>query len=441
MLDVKLMTLDPAHFHAALIHKEMLPGVSKRVHVFGPMGPDLIAHLNRLMQFNTRAANPTLWELEVHAAPDYFDRMLRQQPGNVVVLAGRNHRKIDSMLACVNAGLHVLADKPWIIRSADLPKIQSVFRAAELRDLVVSDIMTERFEITSILQRALVDEPSIFGHCLPGSATTPAVTMESIHAIRKNVSGSALRRPASFFDIEQNGEALADVGTHLADLVIWILSRSGSIDYQTDVRMIAGSRWPTELSLSDYRDVSGESALPPSVADQVKDDRFTFLCNNQVSFQILGIHVRLTIRWDYEIAAGDVHRASFQGSRSRIEVTQGTDAGSRPQLAVVPNERGDLQRLAGELERWTRTVRPIFLGLASIELPDRIQIQIPEGLRVGHEAHFGQVTNQFLRYLWNPRMQPAAEKPNLLAKYFITTAGVDLARRSAGGPRSEKGPR
>ena len=38
MADVRLMTVDPGHFHAALVQKEMYPGVSKRVHVFAPLG-------------------------------------------------------------------------------------------------------------------------------------------------------------------------------------------------------------------------------------------------------------------------------------------------------------------------------------------------------------------------------------------------------------------
>jgi hypothetical protein len=42
MNEVKLITLDPGHFHAALIQKEMYAGVSSRVHVYAPLGPDLM---------------------------------------------------------------------------------------------------------------------------------------------------------------------------------------------------------------------------------------------------------------------------------------------------------------------------------------------------------------------------------------------------------------
>ena len=48
MTQVKLLTLDPGHFHAALVQKEMYPGVERKVHVYAPLGPDLLAHLNRI---------------------------------------------------------------------------------------------------------------------------------------------------------------------------------------------------------------------------------------------------------------------------------------------------------------------------------------------------------------------------------------------------------
>ena len=38
--DVRVMTLDPGHFHAALIQKEMYPGVASRVDVYAPLGWD-----------------------------------------------------------------------------------------------------------------------------------------------------------------------------------------------------------------------------------------------------------------------------------------------------------------------------------------------------------------------------------------------------------------
>jgi hypothetical protein len=52
MTEVKLITLDPGHFHAALVQKESYPGVSHRVHVYAPLGSDLFAHLGHIAGFN-----------------------------------------------------------------------------------------------------------------------------------------------------------------------------------------------------------------------------------------------------------------------------------------------------------------------------------------------------------------------------------------------------
>ena len=45
------------------------------------------------------------------------------------------------------------------------------------------------------------------------------------------------------------------------------------------------------------------------------------------------------------------------------------------------------------------------------------------------KQHFAQVTKQFLRYVQGQEPMPAWEKPNMLAKYLITTRGVEMSRR------------
>ncbi len=55
------------------------------------------------------------------------------------------------------------------------------------------------------------------------------------------------------------------------------------------------------------------------------------------------------------------------------------------------------------------------------------QVNVPDKYRVGHEAHFGQVTDAFLEYL-DGKPMPAWEKPNMLAKYYMTTKALELCR-------------
>jgi hypothetical protein len=79
---VKLITLDPGHFHAALVQKTMHPQVSPVVHVYAPEGPDLTAHMKRIEAYNTRAENPTCWEQPVFTGLDFLERMTRDRAGN-----------------------------------------------------------------------------------------------------------------------------------------------------------------------------------------------------------------------------------------------------------------------------------------------------------------------------------------------------------------------
>ena len=78
--DVYLFTLDPGHFHAALVQKFMLKRVSPDVRVFAPAGDDVAQHLKRIEGFNTRAENPTHWNEIVVTGPDYFERALESRP-------------------------------------------------------------------------------------------------------------------------------------------------------------------------------------------------------------------------------------------------------------------------------------------------------------------------------------------------------------------------
>ena len=202
MPDLRFMTLDPGHFHAGLVQKEMYPGVAPRIDVYAPLGNDLLGHLARINGFNSRADQPTAWRLEVHTGPDFLERMLAERPGNVVVISGRNHGKIDRIVRSVGAGLNVLADKPWILGSADLPALERALADAAAKGVVAYDIMTERFEVTAEIQRALVNDTAIFGGIPPGSADQPSVYMESIHHLMMMVAGATNIRPAWFFDTE-----------------------------------------------------------------------------------------------------------------------------------------------------------------------------------------------------------------------------------------------
>lgn len=429
MSAVRLMTLNPGHFHAALVQKEMYPQVAPRVDVYAPLGSDVLTHLGRIAGFNSRAQQPTKWQVELHTGPDWLARALKEKPGNVVVLAGFNRSKIDAILAAVEAGLHVLADKPWIIDVADFDKLQKALDTAEEKGVVAYDIMTERFEITSLLQRALVGDPEVFGEAIPGSADEPGVFMESKHFLMKTVAGVPLRRPTWYFDVKEQGEGLSDVGTHLVDLVPWMLHPGQAIDYQRDVAIVGARRWPTVLTREDYQRVTGEADFAPALGDAVKDGKLAYYCNTLVMYALKGVHVKLNVLWDYEAASGsgDTHFAVFRGTRARVEVRQDREQKYRPELYVVPTEART--EVMAALRQRVEALQEWYPGLGLIDLRGEAQLSIPDEYRTGHEAHFGEVARLFLNYLENPATVPLWEKPNMLAKYHVTTAGVARARQ------------
>jgi hypothetical protein len=56
------------------------------------------------------------------------------------------------------------------------------------------------------------------------------------------------------------------------------------------------------------------------------------------------------------------------------------------------------------------------------------EVVIPASYRIGHEAHFGQVTENFLRYLRADRL-PDWETPNMLAKYRTIMDAYQMSRQ------------
>ena len=424
MEQYRLVTLDPGHFHASLFQKEPLPGVANESYVYAPVSADLAAHLNRIALFNNRSVNPTNWTLRVYAGEDWFDRMLADRPGTIAVLSGRNNGKIDRMLTLAKAGMHGLADKPWVIEPEDLPKIEKVIAAAKSNKVVFYDGMTQRYEITSAVLRALVNDPEVFGEVVEGSASDPAVYMESVHHLLKLVAGVPNRRPPWFFDTREQGEALTDVGTHLVDLVQWTLLPEKPIAAEQDIRMIEGRRWPTVLSIEDFQKVTGEGAFPPYLSGAVQQNKLHYFCNNSVTYALRRVHVKLDVLWAFEAPAGhgDTEFALYRGTKARIEVRN-------DELNVFPVEGARKPEIEAALRRAVATHSQQWPGLSVEETAEGFHVLIPAALRTGHEAHFAMVANQFLSYVENPESLPEWEVGFLKAKYFVTTQGVAMARR------------
>ncbi|HWQ90510.1 MAG TPA: putative oxidoreductase C-terminal domain-containing protein [Clostridia bacterium] len=426
---VRLITLDPGHFHAGLVQKMMYPQVSPVVHVYAPGGPELQEHLQRIESYNQRADDPTRWQQRVYTGPDFFERMLKEKAGNVVVLAGNNARKTEYIYRSINAGLNVLADKPMAINPGDFKLLRKAFDRAEKKDVLLYDIMTERHEITSMMQRELAHMPEVFGSFEKGSPADPAVEKESVHHFFKEVSGKPLVRPAWFYDVEQQGEAITDVATHLVDLVQWGCFPEQTLNWKKDVKVLEANRWPTRLTPDQFKRSTGLANYPEYLKKYVgPDNTLDVYQNGDITYALRGIHAKVRIVWNFEAPAGtkDTHYSMMRGTKARLVIKQGAEQNYQPILYVENRSGAKADQFARTLNQAVVTLAKKWPGLEVKPAGPHWEIVIPSKYSNGHEAHFAEVTEHYLDYL-NKGKLPQWEVPNMIAKYYTTTEAHRLA--------------
>jgi predicted dehydrogenase len=424
---VQLITVDPGHFHAALVQKIMYDQVSPDVYVYAPEGPDYLQHLDRIKSYNSRAVDPTSWNEIVYTGPDFFEKMLEKKPGNVVVLSGNNRKKAEYITRSVNAGFNVLADKPMIISPEDFPKLQDAFRVANEKGILLYDIMTERYEVTTILQKMLSQKEDIFGKLETGSLKDPAVTKVSVHNFSKIVSGTLLLRPAWFFDVEQQGEGIVDVTTHLVDLVQWecfpdhILSPS-------DINMVAARRWPTIISREEFKGITGIDDFPDYLQKDINNGKLNVFANGEMIYQIKGTWAKVSVTWNYEAlpGGGDTHYSLMHGTKCDLVIKQGAEEKFLPTL-YVENVRGS--SMNDFIVRLKNVLGSLSYDSLQIESVDKstLKINISAKYRVTHEEHFGQVMDKFLEYMKEGKL-PEWEVSGMITKYYTTTSALQKAK-------------
>lgn len=428
---VKLITLDPGHFHAALVQKEMYPGIDSVVHVYAPGGAELQAHLDLIKQYNERKENPTHWAEQVHTGNDYLDKMLAERKGNVVVIAGNNRRKTEYIKKSIDAGLNVLGDKPMAINYNDFNTLQQSFAEAGRKKLLLYDIMTERSEITNILQRELAHIPEVFGELQKGSARNPSVVLESVHFFYKYVSGKTLTRPDWFFDPLQQGDAITDVGTHLIDLAQWECFPEQIIDYKKDIKILSSKAWTTPLTLSQFTLITKKDSFPGFLQQYVKDDTILQThANGEINYILKNAHVKITARWDYKApeGSGDTHYSMLKGTKAALEIRQGKKEGFQPALYIIPAGGNRENEYAAALKKAVEKLNVAYPGVGVEKNTKGWKVIMPQKYKVGHEAHFGQVMQRYLQFLKEGKL-PEWEVPNMISKYYTSTLASGMAMK------------
>jgi len=426
---VKLVTVAPGHFHAYLVQNRMYPQLSPEVSVYAPEGPEVEAHLKKIESFNTREKDPTAWKTTVYRGDDFLQKMLQEKKGNLVVLAGNNANKTRYILESVKAGLNVLSDKPMAITPENFEMLKEAFTIAEKNNVLLYDIMTERYEITAMLQRYFVQCPEVFGTMDPGTPEDPSVTKESVHHFSKIVAGAPLRRPPWFFDVKQQGEGIVDVSTHLVDLVQWEMF-PGQVIKDSDVKMLKAKSFKTAITPGQFARTTACETFPAYLQQYKQaNGNIEIPCNGEFTYTLRGVHCKISVIWNYEApaGAGDTHYSLMRGTKVAAVIRQGKEQGYKPMLYLDLRPGVDAASIEPALMKAIAKANKEWPGVEAKRLPTGWQIVIPAQYAVGHEAHFGQVTEKYLGFLEAGKM-PSWEVPNMIQKYRTIMEAYKLSR-------------
>ena len=428
---VRLITLDPGHFHAALVQKSMYADIDSVVSVYAPAGPDVQSHLDKINAYNTRPKDPTHWVEHVYTGPDYLQKMIADKAGNTVILAGNNREKTTYIMQSLQAGFNVLGDKPMVIDDSAFGLLRQAFDTATAHRHILYDIMTERYEITSILQRELAALPAVYGTQEKGSPAHPGIVASSVHRWYKYVSGNALTRPAWFFDVSQQGEGIVDVMTHLVDLVQWAAFPDQTLDYTKDIRVDGARHWTTDLTLSQFKTITRLDTFPDFLRKTLTGAGDTVLkvyADGEIDYRLKDVYVRTTATWTYKAPTGadDTYASAMRGSKASLLIVQDSAQQYHSTLYIEPVSKDPSYEQT--LTTGFAGLQAKYPGIALKKEGTRWEVVIPDSYKEGHEAHFARVTQKFLEYVKNNDM-PAWEVPNMIAKYYTTTKGLALARK------------
>ena len=290
--------------------------------------------------------------------------------------------------------------------------------------------MTERYDILNIIEKELLQKKELFGELQQGSPENPSITMESVHHFFKNVSGKPLIRPAWYYDTAQQGEGIADVTTHLIDLVQWQCFPDKTIHYLSDVKVTKATHWLTPITLPEFCQSTQMDSFPPYLHKYVKNNVLEVLANGTLNFTVKGIHIGMKVIWNYTLPTngGDTFTSIKKGSKATLKIVQNKENGFIKELYIQKAQNTENATFKTQLEKTIKELQDTYPFLSIKERNNGLYlIDIPQACRSGHEAHFSKVAKTFLHYLQYKDM-PEWENENTISKYYITTTAVEMAK-------------
>lgn len=420
---IKLIILDPGHGHATFMQGSMKPDIDPEVHIYAPAGPDVLQYMRSIERANTRKSNPTAWKLVLYTGPDYLEKMLSEKKGNAVVISGNNSKKSEYISRSINAGFHVIADKPMAI--TDFKSLKKSFETAARKKVVLFDPMDLRYDISNILQKELAQIPELFGILQKGTLENPALVQANLHHYLKGPAGQTGVRPGWFFDVDQQGHGIVDVSTHLVDLNQWLGFPGQSLNYKTDVKVISSREWPSKLTPSEFKLVTTLDRYPDYLKKDLKDSILLVYSNGEMNYTLKGIHSKVTVLWNYKEPPGssDTHYSLMRGTKADLEIRQGPVEQYKATLFIKPLPAADLKEFGQRVHAAQQKLQEKYPGTEFVKKGDQWEVRAGKFQRTNSsEVAIG--------YIKTGKM-PMWEAPNMITKYFTTIEALKKTKYRA----------
>ncbi len=420
---ITIIQLDPTHGHASAAQNEQLSQLDTNVYIYAPEKAPLDEYTERINSWNSRKDNPTKWNQVTYIGNDFLEKMIQEKKGNVVVLAGNNRLKIKYITSSVNAGLNVFSDKPMVIDKAGFEELINAYTTAEKKGILLFDMMTERYSLLNKVQKSLMQDTLLFGKMQQGTPDRPAIMESSVHHYYRGGKGT---RPFWFFDVSQQGEGIADVTTHLIDLTFWKTFPDEIIDYKKDIKVLSAKHWPVNITRTEFLKATSLSEIPESLNQYKKDTILEVFANGSINYQIKGINASVKVEWRAATPknGNDLRSAYTHGTKATLMISQ-TEGQKRPGLTVQKAGNISEKDFQLNLTHALSLLNSSYPGISFSAGPEYTEIVIPSDLELSRDQTF----KVFTGHLENGKF-PEWEVPNTIAKYYITTTALEMAKEN-----------
>ncbi len=148
------------------------------------------------------------------------------------------------------------------------------------------------------------------------------------------------------------------------------------------------------------------------------------------NYTIKGVHAKVSVIWNFQApeGKGDTHYSIMRGTKCNLTIKQGAEENYKPTLYVEAiTDKGHVAFKENLETTIYKVLADKYPGLELNKLDRKNwKIEIPDKYKIGHEAHFAQVTKKYLQYLIDGKL-PEWEVPNMIVKYYTTTEGLKRA--------------